>query len=86
MASYTIEWRSSARRELKRLSPETISRIITAIGKLSNDPRPTGCSKLRGSEYTYRVRVGSYRVIYEILDKPLVVQIVRVRHRREAYR
>lgn len=86
MASYRIEWRSSARRELRRLAPSAVSRIVQAVRALGNNPHPRGCRKLRGSEQTYRIRVGTYRVVYELFEGRLVVEIVRVRHRRDAYR
>jgi mRNA interferase RelE/StbE len=86
MASYRIEWRSSARRELRRLPPRAIARVVDAVAGLADDPRPTGCRKLQGSERTFRVRVGQYRVVYEVRDDRLVVLIVRVRHRRDVYR
>ena len=86
MASYRVEWRSSARRELRRLAPAAIPRIVEAVAGLAEDPRPNGCRRLSGSDNTYRVRVGTYRVVYELLDDLLLVQIVRVRHRRDAYR
>jgi mRNA interferase RelE/StbE len=86
MGSYRIEWRSSARRELRRLSPSLVARIVEAVGTLGTNPRPVGCRKLAGSEHTYRIRIGSYRVVYEIHDVVLVVEVVRVRHRRDVYR
>jgi len=86
MACYTIEWRNSARRELRHLAPPVVSRIVMAVSALGHDPRPSGCRKLVGSEHTYRIRVGAYRVIYEVLDDRLLVEVVRARHRRDAYR
>ena len=86
MASYQIEWRSSARRELRKLSPEAVGRVVEAVSALADSPRPDGCRKLRGSEHTYRIRTGTYRIVYEILEGRLVVDVVRVRHRRNAYR
>ena len=53
---------------------------------LATDPRPTGCRKLVGSENDWRIRVGNYRVIYEIADEVRIVRIVRVRHRKDSYR
>jgi mRNA interferase RelE/StbE len=57
---------------------------MQAISKLANNPRPVGCKKLRGWD-AYRIRIGDYRVIYEIHDDVLIVLVVRVAHRREAY-
>jgi mRNA interferase RelE/StbE len=86
MASYRIEWRTSAQKELRRLGRTAVPRLISAIGGLAEDPFPSGCRKLHGSERTYRLRVGDYRVIYEVWQARLVIVVVRVRHRREAYR
>jgi len=86
MGTYQIEWKKSALRELKRLDSQVIPRIVSAIDSLSVQPLPTGASKLQGSQRTYRIRVGNYRVIYELYKHKLVVQIVRVRHRKDAYR
>ena len=85
MISYTIEWKSSARKELRKLPPQTIKRIVTAVTNLSVTPRPPGSRKLIGSHHTYRLRIGSYRVIYDIFDDELIVTIVRVAHRKDAY-
>jgi len=86
MASYRIEWKASASKELKRLDRSVIVRIVEAIGRLAEEPLPHGCRKLKGSEDTYRIRVGDYRVVYEVAKNRLVVEIVRVRHRKDVYR
>ncbi|MFZ0791678.1 MAG: type II toxin-antitoxin system RelE/ParE family toxin [Chromatiaceae bacterium] len=86
MASYRIEWKDSARKELKQIEPEAIRRILTAVESLGVDPRPDGCRKLAGASRTYRIRVGSYRVVYTIEDDRLIVEIVRVGHRSAVYR
>ena len=56
------------------------------IKALAIDPRPAGCRKLQGAENLWRIRVGDYRVIYTVLDQELIVEIVTIRHRRDAYR
>ena len=61
-------------------------RVIKAVEALADAPRPSGCKKLQGSEDTYRIRVGDYRVIYSVDDSILIVAIERIRHRREVYR
>nr|VFJ73064.1 MAG: mRNA interferase RelE/StbE [Candidatus Kentron sp. FW] len=86
MGTYRIEWKRSALRELKHLDRPAISRVITAIESLASNPLPTGIRKLQGSQRTYRLRVGIYRVIYELHESRLIVEIIRVRHRRDAYR
>ena len=60
--------------------------MVTAIQALATNPRPPGCRKLEGSKHDWRIRVGDYRVVYEIADQIRVVRVNRVRHRREVYR
>lgn len=86
MGTYRIDWKKSALRELKRLDKQVVPRIVEAVEGLSDKPIPPGARKLKGSDQSYRIRVGNYRIIYELLKSRLVVQIVRVRHRKEAYR
>ncbi len=86
MASYRIEWKASAIRELRRLDRSVIPRIVEAVGHLGEVPFPQGCRKLKGIAETYRIRVGDYRILYEVVERCLVIQIVRVKHRKDAYR
>lgn len=62
MGSYRIEWKDSARKEVKHVERGTIGRILAAVESLGVNPRPAGCRKLVGSSGTYRIRVGNYRV------------------------
>jgi mRNA interferase RelE/StbE len=86
MASWHIEFAKSAAKDLRAIDLQSIPRILAAIEALAGNPRPLGCKKLVGAEHTYRIRVGDYRVIYDIHDGELVVFVVRVRHRRDVYR
>lgn len=86
MVSYQIEWKRSAQRELRKLPRPTIKKVVVAVEKLAIEPRPRGVRKLVGSDFTYRLRIGDYRVVYDVLDKKLVVEIIRVRHRKDAYK
>ena len=86
MASYAIEFRRSAERDLRGISSANLSRIVTAIEALGQDPVPRQATKLVGTERTYRLRVGSYRVIYDLDDTDARITIHYVRHRREVYR
>ena len=83
---YSVLIERAAEKALAKLSAEMRQRTIAAIKALAENPRPSGCRKLTGSENDWRIRVGDYRVIYEIADEIRVVRIHRVRHRREAYR
>jgi len=85
MSDFTISFTRSARKELEALPANLVDRIFPRIESLSNDPRPTGCKKLKGSNHLWRFRVGDYRVIYSILEKEVRIEIIAVRHRREAY-
>jgi mRNA interferase RelE/StbE len=76
----------SAEKDLKRLSAEIRPRAVSAIQALAKNPRPTGSRKLAGTENDWRIRVGDYRIIYEIADVVRIVRINRVRHRRDVYR
>jgi mRNA interferase RelE/StbE len=85
--TYAVELRARAEKELNRLPLPLRERIYEAIIALSLDPRPPGSKKLHGEfDGQYRIRVGTYRVLYEIHDDVLVIVVVSVDHRREAYR
>jgi mRNA interferase RelE/StbE len=84
--AYTVEFRPAARREFLRLTPEVQARIKPEIEALADTPRPLGCQKLGGSENLWRIRVGDYRIVYQVHDRVLLVVVVRIAHRREAYR
>lgn len=86
MPEYTITFARSARKELERLSANIVSRIFPKIEALAQNPRPLGCRRLRGFENLWRIRTGDYRVIYQVFDDEMVVDIVAVRHRSQAYR
>jgi mRNA interferase RelE/StbE len=86
MADYRVTFTRSARRELERLSETMVARIWPRIEELATIPRPPGCVKLVGSNNLWRIRVGDYRVVYAIEDAARIVDIIAVRHRREAYR
>jgi mRNA interferase RelE/StbE len=82
---YRVLLERTAEKDLSRLSSEIHDRVIAAIQALANNPRPPGCRKLAGSKHDWRIRVGDYRVVYEIADAIRVVRVNRVRHRREVY-
>jgi mRNA interferase RelE/StbE len=84
MPKYTVYLSKKARKELDKLSDSMAKPILLAIAKLSEDPRPNGCKKLRGRE-GYRIRIGSYRVIYEVFDGQLIVDVIALGHRKDIY-
>lgn len=83
---YEILIERAAERDLKRLSAENFHLVIPHIKALTKDPRPKGSRKLFGSKDDWRIRVGDYRVIYEIHDQAKEIRVMKVRHRREVYR
>lgn len=85
MASYELQFRKSVAKDLRAFPKEDVKRIMQRIRALASDPRPVGCEKLSGQE-RYRVRQGSYRIIYEIEDERLIVLVVKIGHRSEVYR
>jgi mRNA interferase RelE/StbE len=83
---YTIVVSHSAEKDLEQLPNAILKRVVIAIDGLASEPRPSGCKKLKGEkEQLYRVRIGDYRIIYMIADKIQVVDIRRIRHRKEVY-
>ena len=84
--AYTVIVERSALRDLKRLPPQVLSRVDKHLLALAQDPRPPGVEKLSGSTLSYRLRVGDYRILYEIHDEILHVLVIKVAHRREVYR
>ncbi|MFH1985228.1 MAG: type II toxin-antitoxin system RelE/ParE family toxin [Pseudomonadota bacterium] len=86
MASFEIRWKRSAAKELKKLPKSAIERIMSAAETLMNDPVPAASVKLSGAEHTYRIRVGNYRIIYNVLNRILTIEVIRVGHRRDVYR
>lgn len=86
MVSYKIFWKKLAKKELKRLDKKEISKILNEIEKLSNNPYTSNHKKILGTSYIYRIRIGNYRIIYAVENKQLIIEIVRVRHRKEVYK
>lgn len=86
MASYRIEWRRSTKRDLKGIPAKQVLKIVRSVENLAANPRPEGCTKLTGSKFAHRIRVGDYRVIYEIFDDQIIIEVVRVGHRKDVYR
>ncbi|MCY3023804.1 MAG: type II toxin-antitoxin system RelE/ParE family toxin [Planctomycetota bacterium] len=84
--AYRIEYRPAFERAFRKLPAEVQSRVAPKISALADNPRPHGCVKMAGPEDLYRLRVGEYRIIYEIHDEVLVVLVIRIGHRREVYR
>ncbi len=86
MASYKIQWKRSAQKELAVLPKETIPKVLHVVEQLAENPFPVGVKKLAGTEQTYRVRVGTYRILYTVASLELIIEIIRVAHRKDVYR
>lgn len=82
---YKVEVRNTARKQILKIPPPHFQRIKTHISDLTENPRPPDALKLKG-ETGYRLRVGDYRILYEVDDKRQVVVIYRIKHRRDVYR
>ena len=86
MAKYKLRIKKSAAKELEAISRKADRRrIVSRIEALAENPRPDGCKKLSGSE-RYRIRQGSYRIVYSIEDKQLVVYVFKIADRKSVYR
>jgi mRNA interferase RelE/StbE len=81
MESYRLSFKRSVTKDFRSIPQEDVRRILSRIDALALDPRPQGCQKLTGQE-RYRVRVGRYRIVYEIRDDLLLVIVVAVAHRK----
>jgi len=86
MASYEIEWKHTAEKDLRNIDRQFIAKILEAVESLSTNPLPTNCRKLKDAENFYRIRIGDYRVIYQVNSHEQLITIYHVRHRKEAYR
>ena len=84
--AYRIEFKPSAAKAFSQLPKNIQKRIAAKVNTLADNPRPRGVEKLEGRENRYRIRVGDYRVTYEIHDEVLLVLVVRIGHCREVYR
>ena len=85
MNNYAVEVKPSARKELKALPDNVLSRVVTKLEALGHTPRPAGCKKLKGYKNQWRVRVGDWRLVYIVDDGAKVVSVTRIAHRREVY-
>jgi len=86
VSSYEVRFAPAAERQFSKLPRTDQARLTVVIDKLHGNPRPQGVEKLSGEEDLWRIRVGDFRVIYEITDRVLLILIVKIGHRREVYR
>ena len=85
MAKYKLLFKKSVAKDLRALPKPDVKKILQRINTLAENPRASGSKKLSGQEF-YRVRQGVVRIIYEIIDDQLIVQVIKVAHRSKSYR
>ena len=83
---YSINYKRSAYEELLQLPANIAFKVKTSINSLSENPRPPGCKKLKGSVNDYRIRIGNFRVIYTITKTILIVTVIKIALRKDVYR
>ena len=84
--AFRIEWKKSTRKDLRKLPSNAADKIVEAVENLAANPFPHGVEKLSGSEHAYRIRLGDYRIVYEVVTESKLVEIQHVRHRKDVYR
>ena len=84
MSKYIIVLTKKAQKQLDKLPDQIVNQIIEALSLLEDNPRPSGCKKLNLRE-GYRIRTGAYRIIYDILDQELLIDVIALGHRKEVY-
>lgn len=85
MTKFRLSFKASVAKDLRQIPKRDVQNILKRIEGLADDPRPSGSEKLSGQE-RFRVRQGTYRIIYEIKDQELIVMVVKIGHRRNVYR
>ncbi|MFA5348400.1 MAG: type II toxin-antitoxin system RelE/ParE family toxin [Methanoregula sp.] len=86
MGSYALSFKNSVEKDLRKIPKELLAHIFEHIESLSKDPLPHDVQKLAGAESLYRIRVGEYRIIYQVLDESHEIFVYYIRHRSVAYR
>ncbi|MBW2161660.1 MAG: type II toxin-antitoxin system RelE/ParE family toxin [Deltaproteobacteria bacterium] len=86
MASYSVALTRTAEKQLRRVAKAKRAGLVDAIQSLADVPRPRGARKLEGYVSIYRVRVGQYRIVYEVIDERVVVIVLKLGHRKDIYR
>jgi len=85
MAAYKVFFKKSVEKDFEAIPKKDLTKIITKIGRLAENPRPPGCEKLTGHD-RYRLRQGRYRIVYSVQDDELTVWVIKVGHRKHVYR
>ncbi len=85
MARFELRFKPSVAKDLRGIPKTEVRRLLKRIEALGDDPRPAGCEKLTGRDL-YRIRQGVYRIVYSVDDADVVIEVIKVGHRREVYR
>jgi mRNA interferase RelE/StbE len=85
MGRFEVRILPSVRKDLRGFPKESVRRILSTIEELAKNPRPSGCKKLTSSNL-FRLRIGAYRIVYEVRDAEVVIVVVKVGHRKDVYR
>lgn len=85
MADYTVQITRKAEKQLDKIPYEEVRKILSSVRDLAHNPHPRGSKKLKDRE-AYRIRQGNYRIIYEIFDKLLVIDVIAIGHRKDIYK
>ena len=85
MARFELRFKPSVAKDLRGITKTEVRRLLKKIAALGDDPRPAGCEKLTGRDL-YRIRQGVYRIVYSVDDAAVVIEVIKVGHRREVYR
>jgi mRNA interferase RelE/StbE len=86
MASYHLKVKRSFEKDLRKCPDHVVKRVLRKVEQLPEQPLPKGVDKIEGSESSYRIRVGDYRVIYELNQGAKEITVFYVRHRKDVYR
>ncbi|MEK6806414.1 MAG: type II toxin-antitoxin system RelE/ParE family toxin [Pseudomonadota bacterium] len=85
MAIYELRYKASVAKDLRGLPKADVQRILAKAETLKTNPRPPGSEKLSGDE-KYRIRQGDYRILYNIYDAQVIVEVIKIGHRKDVYR
>ena len=83
---YSIVFTVSAQKELLKLKKADILKILQKIESLAENPKPTNSIKIKGKLSLWRIRSGNYRIIYSLIEDELIIEVIRIRHRKDVYR
>jgi len=83
--TYNVVLTSSSAKELEKLPAQIVARIVPRLENLAVNPRPSGCKKMQGGDKEWRIRIGDFRAVYTIDDTQQLVEVTRIRHRKEVY-